>query len=438
MVDNIFMDRKTQLPVVPSPKPQRSLFIRVVYGLLLLSIGQTIHGMPLTLEKAEREALLQAPETKSLQAAARAFEQSAIAAGQLADPKLLLGTLNVPVNTFSFNQEGMTQIQIGLQQSFPRGRSLHYQSLQNKDLSAAESHRQHTMRLQILQDVRIGWLNLYYGLRARQIVIAQKKIFRDLVRVTESLLANNKAQQKDVIRAQLELTELDNRLLDIEQQIEIARAALSRRIGPKYSRLASPQRLPDWSSPPSPGQLQEKIKQHPVLNTDKALILAEQAKVHLAKQQYKPGLVAGVAYGIRQGRDDEGRSRPDFLTAQVGVDLPLFTRNRQDRVLKASEENLLSIRENQISNYRRLCELLKQSYATWKQQQKSAQLYQRHLFSQAKQYAEATRTAYQNAQTDFPTLARAYIRELDTQLAGLKAEVNRDIARARLLYLQGR
>lgn len=420
-------------------RKRRFRFALSVSVLFLLLGWRLVHAAPLTLQQAENAALSQSPEIKSLQAKTYALGQSAIAAGQLSDPKLMLGTMNVPVDTFDFSQEPMTQIQVGLQQSFPRGRSLHYRSLQKNDLSIAESHKQQETRLQVLKGVRLSWLNLYYWVHAKQIILKQKKVFRHLVKVTESMLANNKAQQKDVIRAQLELTELANQLIKINQQIDTARSGLARWIGVPLANRAHPTRLPRWKKAPILANFENRIKQHPELRTDQALISARHAGVKLAEQQYKPGVSVGVAYGFRQGRNSmNGRSRADFLTAQVSVDLPMFTHNRQDRTLKASEENLIASEENKMSRYRQLREALKTQYVSWQQQGKSAWLYRSHLVPEAKQYTEATMTAYQNAQSDFPTLARAYVRELNTELAGLKAKVNRDIARVKLLYLQGK
>ena len=418
---------------------KRRVRVKFSMSLLFMLLGWGVaYAAPLTLRQAEMAALSQSPEVKSLQAKTNALGQSAIAAGQLSDPKLMLGAMNVPVDTFNFSQEPMTQVQVGLMQAFPRGRSLHYKSIQKHDLSVAESHKQQAMRLQVLQGVRLSWLNLFYWVHAKRIVMKQKKVFQHLVKVTESMLANNKAQQKDVIRAQLELTELDNQLLDINQQIETARATLARWVGPGLAATANPRRLPAWASPPTPAHFHHTIKKHPILKTDAALISSGQAGIQLAEQQYKPGFTVGVAYGFRQGQNIDGRKRSDFLTAQVSMDLPLFTHNRQDRTLRASQENLLSNEENQMSDYRQLLETLKAQYAAWREQRRSAWLYRSQLIPEAKQYAEATMTAYQNTQTDFPTLARAYVRELNTELGGLKALVHQHIARANLLYLQGR
>lgn len=392
----------------------------------------------LTLKQAEQAALSQSPELKSIHAKSQALKQASIADGQFSDPKFWLGAMNVPVNTFSFNQEAMTQVQLGLQQSFPRGRSLHYRSKQKEQLSHSEFQMAQATNSQVIQSVRLIWLNLYYWMQAKKIVYGQKKVFRHLVKVTESMLANNQAQQKDVIRAQLELTDLDNKIIEINQQIDTVRAQLARWIGPKLAAQAKPTRLPRWKNPPSHVSMQEIIKRHPELKAYQAKVAASLNGMKWAEQQYIPGFTVGVAYGLRQGRNDNGTSRPDFLTAQVNMDLPIFPHNRQSRTLQSSKDTLTASEEDLHSRYRQLREILGSQYAAWKEQRKSAGLYRRRLVPEAKQYAEATMTAYQNAQTDFPTLARAYIRELNTELSGVRAAVNRDVARANLFYLEGK
>lgn len=391
-----------------------------------------------TLAQVEKAALRQAPELKFFNAKVEALSQSAIAAGQLSDPKLMLGVMNVPVDTFNLSQTPMTQMQVGLMQAFPRGHSLRYLSLQENDKSHVEYEKGQTMRVQILKDVRINWLNLYYWLKTKQIVSAQKKIFQHLVNITQSMLANNESEQKDVIRAQLELTQLDNQLIKINQQIKTARAQLARWTGSTLADEAYPNQLPQWKNPPSLMNLETLIKYHPELRTDQSIVAANYAGVNLAKQQYHPGIAVSVGYGFRQGYDMvTHQENPNFLSAQMSIDLPLFPNNRQDRRLKASEENLVASQEDQLSHYRQLKQILNTQYIIWQQQRKSVGLYQKQLIPEANQYAEATMIAYQNTQTDFPTLARAYVRELKVSLMGLKAAVDCNAARVSLLYLEG-
>lgn len=413
-------------------------FLSTLFILVFMSIAPMAWTHAISLSEAESIALAHAPELKQLEAKQQAFEQSSIAAGQLSDPKLMLSAMNVPVDTFNLSQEGMTQLQVGLQQAFPRGHSLKYRSLKKHHLAQAELEKEQVMRAQILREVRIAWFNLYYWQKAKYIVRQQKKVFRHLVKVTESLLANNKIQQKDLIRAQLELTDLDNRLINVSQQIDTARIQLARWIGPTVAKRIHASQLPSFAKPPSLIDMGSLIKDHPALRTDSALISASYAGVKLAKQQYNPGFLIGVNYGFRQGHNMDSSRRADFLSAQMSLDLSLFPRNRQDRVLQASQKTFVASQENQQVHYRQLQEALKTHYTAWQKLRKSVHLYQRHLIPKAKQYAEATLVAYQNDQTDFPTLARSYVRELEIQLAGLQTVVARDKARINLFYLQGK
>ena len=53
-------------------------------------------------------------------------------------------------------------------------------------------------------------------------------------------------------------------------------------------------------------------------------------------------------------------------------------------------------------------------------------------------YARSTEVAYQNKQTDFPTLVLAYLQDYNTQLAALKTQVSLLKTQINLLYLQGK
>ena len=62
-------------------------------------------GATLSLKEAEQIALDLDPMTKVFAARAEAYTEQAVAEGQLPDPKLKLGTVNVPVDSFDIEQE---------------------------------------------------------------------------------------------------------------------------------------------------------------------------------------------------------------------------------------------------------------------------------------------------------------------------------------------
>lgn len=409
-----------------------SLFI----GLLLhFNIG---FGHELNLNNIEQKAIDSAPELAALRHKEDSLRQTAIAEGQLPDPKFQAGLINVPTDTFSLTQENMTQIQLGLTQAFPEGRSLSIKTKQHQRLADAEHQRSLEMRADILRIVRQEWFNLYYWLQSAKIVEENRQVFSHLVKVTESILASGRSNQHDVIRAQLELSRIENRLIQITEQIDSSRARLARWVGSDTATRSNPTHLPNYPIPPDRNALSEQIQQHPYLQTEMSLVSANQQGVLLAKQKYKPGWTFGLNYSFRQGDNPmNGDRRADFIGATVNVDLPIFPGKRQSKQVAASVETLNASQENVHVKHRQIVSQIEEQWTKWKQLTAQAKHYQQKLIPEAKQYSIATLTAYQNDLSDFPTVARAQVAELNTQLEGLKIDVELMNARVELLYFEG-
>ena len=415
---------------------QCTKFAQMLIVLLPLWNGTLAHAV--TLKAVEQVALDTAPELSQLRSKEQALREAAIAAGQLPDPKLHGGIINVPTNSFSLTQENMTQIKIGIAQAFPKGRSLSISSKQKRYFAQAEHFREMNMREDILLAVRNEWLNLYYWTHAADIVEKNRDIFLHLVKVTESILASGKSNQHDVLRAQLELSQIKNRQIQIEEQLVNARTRLARWIGEPMANNALPAGLPKWPLPPNQKILTQKLLLHPNLQTDISLIDASRAGVQLAKQQYKPGLLADVSYSLRQGDNSmTNKRRADFIGAQISLDLPVFTGKRQDKQLASNLADLNASEDAKVSNFRKMKSNLGQYWVDWEKLSQQVKLYQQRLIPEANYYAKATLTAYQNDLSDFPAVARAYVIELNTQLDALKIEVDRSKARVGLLYMEG-
>ena len=386
----------------------------------------------------ERIAIKTSPELSLLRHKEQALYESSVAAAQLPDPKLQAGLINVPTDSFSLTQENMTQLKLGIAQVFPKGDSLAIKSEQKKILANAEKYGALNLQENILRIVRNEWLDLYYWRQANKIIIKNRKIFKHLVKVTESIYSSGKSNQYDVLRAQLELSKIENMLIDINKQIGVVRGSLSNWIDQELAEQVMPNYLPKWPEVPNENILSKKIQEHPHLLKDILLVTAGQQGVKLVNQEYKPGLIAGLNYSFRKGKNsmmDDKRS--DFIGAQVSVDLPFFTSNRQDKQVMASISELNSIKDRHRTDYRKMKSDLLQFLVMWKKLSKQTDFYQARLIPEARQYSKATLTAYQNNQGDFPTVARAYVSDLNTQLESLKLQVDKSKARVALLYLEG-
>ena len=414
-----------------------SIGLLVTVSPVKVSAQSVAPGSELTLQDAEQLALGYDPAVMAFDSRAQAYDDQAVADGQLPDPRLKLGTMNVPVDTFDFDQESMTQLQVGIQQAFPPGDTLRYRQEYTQALSDGQSARQQERRLAVLQEVRRLYLELYFQVQSGQVLQLNRELFNELRDTTQRQYAAGRNNQHDVLRAQLELSLVDDRILEVQREIEAARGALSRYLPQANAQRPLPADFP--ALPPLPGleQVRGGLTMHPLIAIEDAAVLASKKKIDEAEQKYKPGFNVDVTYGSRFGNSAPGMSRPDMLSAMVTVDLPLFTGKRQDRHLAAARKHSQATQFSRTDRLYELHSMLEQAIANWQRLDDRLNLYEQRALADARLNSESTLKAYQSDVADFTTLMRANLIELNTQIDLLRIRTERAKVLVRLHYLAG-
>lgn len=390
----------------------------------------------LNLQQAEHLAVQADPAIEKFKATSLSYANASIADDTLPDPKLRLGAVNVPVDTFDLEQEQMTQLKIGVQQDFPRGNSLALKQQQSQFLSRSALASADDASLQIIRDVRESYLNLYYEISAYQIIRETRHLFSELVRITESNYAAGRVNQQDVVLAGLELSRLDDRSTKIQTSEEMHRARLSQWIGDIAWNTISAEYpvLPDL---PEDIDLNQIIPQHPLVRAENENVNASKQMTEMARQEYKPGWSLLIDYGYRSGNNPDGSERADFATALVSMDVPLFTANRQDKTVASNEQKIAAARYVKDDRLRQLKQMYDKNMHLWQRLGEREELYKTSLLTAATNNSKVALNAYQSGVSEFNTLMRARITELDVRLEDLRIRVDRLIAQTQLLYVVG-
>ncbi|MDZ7645181.1 MAG: TolC family protein [Woeseiaceae bacterium] len=378
----------------------------------------------MTLAAAEELALAAEPGHAALSARAEALRERAAAAARLPDPSLRAGIINFPIESGGFATEAMTQGQLGLRQAFPPGDSLAADARRYESLAAAMAQSADGRRRDVRAAVRSAWLSVRYWTEARDIVTESRPFFTDLVTVTRSLYAVGRKDQQDVLRAGLELSRLDDRLLGVESRLAEARAALSEWVGDAARRPLAPLDR-DLAILPSAAALQGALDDHPALAAADAEIAARRAAVELEEERYKPGWAVDLAYGYRDGRLPGGAPRSDFVSVSVTVDLPFLGRQRRDSSLAAAlgERRAATNAREQVR--RQLRARLDSALARWRELGRRLELYDRQILEQTEDRARAALAAYQSETGDFADVMRGRIDELDARLERARLQYER-------------
>ena len=288
----------------------------------------------------------------------------------------------------------------------------------------------------VLTRVRNQWLDAYYWQHARDIVRETRPFFADLVEITRSWYAVGRKTQQDVLRAELELNRIDDRLIEYDRRYHQARAALSEWTGSEALRpIASV--LPEWETIPAGELLRQNLLEHPALMAAAAKVEAQKAAVGMAEENKKPDWSIDVGYGYREGNLANGDPRSDMVSVSVTTQLPFFRKNRQDRHLAAAlrERSAADLQKEEL--HRRLESQLDAAYSRWQDLDRRVALYDTAILGLATDHAQAALLAYQSDAGDFADVMRGYIDELNTRLDHLRLQIERAQSYAVLANLGG-
>ena len=425
------------------------IFVTMLF-ILPLGIGSVIafaQSLPetLTLDEAITLAIDTDPWLTGSQYTQQALTDEATAVATLPDPRMSLMAGNFPVDTFDLNQEAMTQLSVGISQMFPRGDSLSLAQQQKQQLAEQHPLLRLDRRAKVSVTVSQLWLEAFKAQESIRLIEQDRALFEQLVDAAKAGYSSalGRARQQDVIRAQLELIRLEDRLTMLRQQQQAAQKRLTEWIGAPATVPLAPvlptQSLSRPLSVPTIKQSSEHtryewIRHHPALRALDQRIDATQTGVDLAKQKYKPEWGLTAQYGYRDN-DPLGRDRADLFSVGVNFDLPIFTGNRQDKEVSAAVNRTEAIKtEKHLLGRRLMAELETASVQLARLDERQA-LYADQLLPQMAEQAEASLTAYNNDDGDFAEAVRARIAELNAKVDALAIAVDRQKTSAQINYL---
>ncbi len=403
---------------------------------------------PLTLQFALSTAIANDPWLLGSQHKQDALDSLSVAAGTLPDPRVSLGFANIPTDSFDFDQEAMSQFKVGVTQMFPRGDSRELQQKQIAILSKKYPYERQNRVARLTATVSGLWLDTYRSIATTALIESNRELFEQLVDVATMSYsaAVGRSRQQDVIRAQLELTRIEDRLLVLQQQYEMDSQRLGEwlalRPQDNGGKLNLAQELPtlalrgDGASSRAdsmgPG-MEERLLRHPAILALEQQIKSASTGVSLARQKYKPEWGVTASYGYRDDDPLHG-DRADFFSLGVSFDLPVFTANRQDRQVRSAVSKAEAIRTEKWLLLRKLAAGMATARAQLLRLESRQALYAEQLLPQIREQADASLSAYTNDDGDFAEVVRARIAQLNTEMESLAIDVERQKTIAKLNY----
>jgi outer membrane protein TolC len=305
------------------------------FGMMLAFTFPAKAEEPLSLAETIQLATQNQPLLQSLDDAAASSRQAAIAEGQLPDPKVKFGLINLPATTsdaLRYDRDDQTMVNVGISQDVI--------PLKKREVAVnrmlAEADQFHTEQIAtartIERDVALAWLDVFEAQRKSELYQRMIDNMTSERKVQAASLSSGNAKTGDVLRMDTQISTTNEKLIFAKRDERKARAALARWIGKAASRSMSAE-LPIMTNGLSHDAAQAEIEKHPLLQN--ALQSEKVAQYYVDSAQ--ANLERNWGWEVGYGKRFAGRS--DMLSFQVSMDLQLDRSNRQDR--RTSEKLVL-------------------------------------------------------------------------------------------------
>ena len=344
----------------------------------------------------------------------------------LPDPMLTLGLMNLPVNSFSFTQEPMTGKIVGLSQMFPfPGKLSAISEAASVDTSIVRQEINDAVN-EIRKMISTKYFKLSYVRKALLYSQESKKLLEEIADVVGTKYTVSTASQQNLIKVQLEITNISEKIEDLKSKERSVLAELnSLLLRDHYTKIETNYFDDIIFLEVSVRELDSLSRIHrPFL---KWIAYAEQKarlNQNAAQKDFYPNFTLGLQYSFREKIAVNQTPLDDFFSVMVGISLPL---NYGGKVSSKVEE-FVSMQQLYSDQYSSALQNLNSNFGASVSQLESIEerikLFEEGLLPLSQQNFSSALASYQVNEVDFINVidAQAQLFKIETNLYRLKTD----------------
>jgi cobalt-zinc-cadmium efflux system outer membrane protein len=365
----------------------------------------------------------------------------------LPDPRFTYAYFVKEVET----RAGPQRHKFGLAQMFPWFGKLDLKG--NVALEAANAVRQQyeAAKLKLFFEVKDAYYEYYYLARAISVTEEHMQLVSYLESVARTEYRAGAAPYGAVIKAQVELGKLEDRLSTLRDFRSPVVARLNEALNMPFNRLLPwPKAIPEEKVVFSDEELLTWLKEsNPDLKAIGFTVKKEKTAIDLAKKSYYPDITLGVEYintnpALAMAPDPETGERPrvkddgkDPVIAMVSINLPIWYGKYRAGEREARARYLTAV-GNRSNRENSLIAGLKMVIYNFHDAERKIDLYRDSLIPKAEQALNVIQQAFAGGRTDFLDVVDAERTLLEFQLSFERALANRAQHLASIEKLIGR
>ncbi len=356
----------------------------------------------------------------------------------LPDPKLSVGFFVEEVQT----RVGPQKQRVGVRQGLPwPGKRTLAAAAASADADALAAQREQVAR-ELERRFKQAYAEFYYLGRGIAITAEHLALLQELERVVTDRYETSAAHYNDLIRIQVEIEKLSDRLQQQQDAAQPVRATLNTLLGrPVDGAFALPQALPAGDLPAdlAPSDSRRLIQTHnPELHALAAMQQAGRERLALADKQRLPDFNVGLDW-INTGEavmPNVHGSGVDPVMLSVGVNLPVWGKKNRAAVARARHQ-VEAIERQQVDVVSRREAELQRALFRHRDAARKMALFGERLVPKARESLEVITSDFQTGAGSYLDLVQAERDLLEFLLAFHEAEQLRYVALADIEFILG-
>ena len=353
------------------------------------------------LDSLVEELLRSNPE---LQAARKRYEAALTRPSQesaLPDPRITVGWISNgwPYPGAGLGSEVTSNIGLQLAQEipFPGKRALKGGIAQKEADSEAQVVRATELRL--VTQLKERYYELRYVYEAVDLIHRNQELLQQMAKVAEARYSAGKAMQQDIIKAGIEVSILENRLIALEQKKLSSNAEINALLNrPPDADLGRPETvsaLPPLE--PFDSLRARALVASPLLQGQRAVIDGRQLNVQSAQKAYYPD------FDVMSGYYNQGAMKP-MWEFKVQFNIPLYFGKKQRYGLEEAGATLVEAQRTYRNEQQWLLFRLRDRYVAAEAALKLMDLYSRQVVPQSELALQSSLASYEGGSVDFLTV----------------------------------
>jgi len=393
--------------------------VPVVALILMIPLSARAEERRISLRDLEQEALRNNPEIRMAEARAVSAGEKRTVASALPDPMIGYMTQNVGSPfVWSVGQAEMSMQGVVFTQEIPFPGKLSTMGRAAGKMAEREEENAREMKLRVLANLRSAYYDYYLAYRASEILGQTRDVMKNIQRIAETRYATGQGTQQEVIRAQLEVSMLLDRIAEEERKKETQSAVIAGLAGrDPLTPLGRPEDLPPVSLGRSVEDLAAMALAHsPVIRARQRMVEQGAEEVTSRKKEFLPDMVVSGGWFFRGGL-------PDVWQAGVMFKVPLYFWNKSADV-RAATADLHAAQYDQEAAKLMTLSKMRDLHSMAKTSEHHLHTYATGIIPQARMALQSATSNYQVGKAEFMALLDSESLLLKYQLMEQEEAVN--------------